>query len=71
MNYKMLFIKRARLSEFLILLPRLFHSITVDGRNEFLKEVCLTLSLGMLSILFLVVYAVLVVGILPKRYLGD
>ena len=71
MNCKMLFLKRARLSELLILLSRLFHSITEDGKNEFLKKLCLTLNLGMLPILFLVLYAVLVVGILSKRYLGD
>ena len=71
MNCKMLFLKRARLSELLILLSRLFHSIAVDGKNEFLKTLCLTLNLGMLPILFLVQYAVLVVGVLSKRYLGD
>ena len=71
MNCKMLFLKRARLSELLILLSRLFHSITEDGKNEFLKKLCLTLNLGMLLILFLVLYAALVVGILSKRYLGD
>ena len=38
-NCKMLFLKRARLSELLILLSRLFHSIIVDGKNEFLKKV--------------------------------
>ena len=48
MNCKMLFLKRARLSELLILLSRLFHSITVDRKNEFLKKLCLTLNLGML-----------------------
>ena len=71
MNCKMLFLKTARLSELLILLSRLFHSITEDGKNEFLKKLCLTLNLEMLPILFLVLYAVLVVGILSKRYLGD
>ena len=64
MNCKMVFLKRARLSELLILLSRLFHSITVDGKNEFLKKVCLALNLGMLSILFLVLYAVSVMGVL-------
>ena len=63
MNCKMLFWKRARISELLILLPRLFHSITVHRRNEFLKKLCLTLNLGMLLILLLVRYALLVVGI--------
>ena len=71
MNCKMLFWKRARLSELLIRLSRLFYSITEDGNNEFFKKLCLTLNLGMLPILFLVLYAVLVVGILSKRYLGD
>ena len=71
MNCKMLFLKRARLFELLTLLSRLFHSIAVDGKNEFLKELCLTLNLGMLPILFLVLYADLVVGILSKRYLED
>ena len=71
MNCKMLFLKRGRLSELLILLSRLFHSITVDGKNEFLKKVCLTSNLRILPILFLVLYAVLVVGILLKRYLGN
>ena len=71
MNCKTLFLERARLSELLILFSRLLQSITVDGRNEFLKKLCLTLNLGMLPILFLVLYAALVVGILSKRYLGD
>ena len=71
MNCKMLFLKRARLSELLILLARLFHWITVAGKNEFLKKVYLTLNVGMLPILFLVLYVVLVVGILSKRYLGN
>ena len=70
MNCKMLFLKRAKLSELLILLSRLFHSITVEGKNEFLKKVCLTLNRGMLPILFLVLYDVLVVEILSSRYLG-
>ena len=38
MNCRMLFLKRARLSELLMLLSRLFHSITVDGKNKFLKN---------------------------------
>ena len=70
-NYKMFFLERARLSELLILFSRLFLSIIEDGKNEFLKKICLTLNLGMLLILFLVLYAILVVGILSKRYLGD
>ena len=62
MNCKMLFLKRAKLSELLILLSRLFHYITVNGKNEFLKKLYLTLNQGMLSMLFLVLYAVLVLG---------
>ena len=71
MNCKLLCLKRAKLSELLILLSRSLHSITMEGKNEFLKKVGLALNPGMLSILFLVLYAVLVVGILSKRYLRD
>ena len=35
MNCKVLFLKRGRLSKLLILLSRLFHSITEDRKNEF------------------------------------
>ena len=38
MNCKMHFLKRAKLSELVILLSRLFHSFTVDF--SFLKKVC-------------------------------
>ena len=71
MNCKMLFLKKAKFLELLVLFSRLFHSIRVDGKNEFLKKVCLTLNRGVLSILFLVLYAVLVMGIFLNRYLGD
>ena len=37
-NCKMLFWKRTNFSELLILFSRLFHSITVDGKNEFFKK---------------------------------
>ena len=70
MNCKMLFLKIARLSELLILLSRLFR-LQWTGRTSSLKKLCLTLNLRILPILFLVLYAVLVVGILSKRYLGD
>ena len=70
-NCKIFFLKRVKLSELLILLSRLFHSITVDGKNDVLKKVSLTLNRRMLSILLLVLYAVLVVEILSNRYLGD
>ena len=71
MNCKIFFLKRVKLSELLILLSRLFHSITVDGKNDVLEKVSLTLKRRMLSILLLVPYAVLVVGISSNRYLGD
>ena len=45
MNCRMLFLKRERFSELLILSSRLFHSITEDRKNEFLKKLCLTLNL--------------------------
>ena len=51
MNRKMLFLTRARLSGLLILLPRLFHSITEGGKNEFLKKLCLTLNLNVADII--------------------
>ena len=54
MNWKMFFFKRAKLSELLTHLSRLFHSISVDRKNELLKKVWLTLNRGMLSTLSLV-----------------
>ena len=42
-----------------------------ERKEQVLKKVCLTLNIGMLSILFLILYAVLLVEILSKRYLGD
>ena len=58
-----------RLSSFYFL-SRLFHSVTMDGKYEFLKKVCLTLYGGILS-MFLVLYVLLMVGILLNRYLRD
>ena len=37
-NCKIFFLKRVRLSELLIILSRLFHSIIVDGKNDVLKK---------------------------------
>ena len=70
MNCNMFFLKIEKLSEFLILLFRLFHLVTMDGKYEFLKKVCVTLNWGILP-MFLVPYVLLTVGILLKRYLGD
>ena len=48
---------------------KLFHSIIVKGRKEFLKKQCLVLKQGMLST-FLVAYAWVFSGISLKIYLG-
>ena len=69
-NFKILFLKGEKVSEFLILKSKLFHSMTVDGIKEFLKKLCLPLNRGML-LLFLVLYALLMLGSILKRYSGD
>ena len=38
MNFSMLFLKIEKFSEFFIHLSRLFHSVTVDGKYEFLEK---------------------------------
>ena len=38
-NFKMLFLKILRLSDFWIFLSILFHSITVEGKKEFFKKI--------------------------------
>ena len=65
MNFNIFFLKIEKLSEILLLLSRLFHSVTIDGKYEFLKKVCLTLNCGIL------LYVLLTVGIILNRYLGD
>ena len=52
------------------ILSRLFDSVTMDGKYEFLKKVCLTLSSGILRML-LVLYVLLTVEIFLNRYVGD
>ena len=66
MNFNIFFLKIEKLSEFLILFSRLFLSVTMYGKYEFLKKVCLTLNRGILS-MFLVLYVLLTVGILLTR----
>ena len=39
MNFNILFLKTEKLSESLILLSRLFHTVRVDGQHKFLKNV--------------------------------
>ena len=59
--------KIARLSEFLILESKLFHSIIVEGKKEFMFNTEEEYCFYFLS----VIYASLAVGINSKRYLGD
>ena len=66
----MLFLKIVRLSNFRIFLSILFHSITVEGKKEFLKKSCLTLKEGTFST-YLVKYDLLDTGIILRRYVGD
>ena len=49
-NFKIISLKIGKLSEFIILLFRFFHSIRVDGKFEILKKVYVTLNWEMLSI---------------------
>ena len=70
MKANMRFLKSARLSEFLILESKLFHSIIVEGKKDLLKQSCLTLKRGILFIC-LVIYARLAVGVNSKRHMGD
>ena len=62
------FLKSTSLSEFLILESKLFHSIVVQGKKEYLKLSFLTLKRGILF-LCLVIYGCLVVFTNSKRYL--
>ena len=47
-NFKILFLKAEKVSEFCIFKFQLFHSMTVDEKKEFLKKLCLPLERGML-----------------------
>ena len=69
-HFNIFFLKIEKLSEFFILWSRLFHSVTMDEQYEFLKNACLTLNWGILS-MFLALCALVTAGILLNRYLGD
>ena len=69
-NFKILFLKAEKVSEFLNFKSKLFHSMTVDGKKEFIKKLCLPLKSRML-LLVLVLYALLILGSILKRYFGD
>ena len=67
MNLRMLVLKSDRLSAFLRPGSSSFHSMIVDGKNEFLKKLWFALRRGMFSG-FLVGYNVGLTGIKLKRY---
>ena len=62
-NFKILFLKTEKASE--VFKFKLSHSMTVDGKKEFLKKLCLALKWGML-LLVLVLYALLTLGSIQK-----
>ena len=39
-NFKILFLKAEKISEFLIFKSKFAHSMTVDGKKEFIKKLC-------------------------------
>ena len=67
MNLRILVLKSDKLSAFLRPGSNLFHSMIVDGKNEFLKKLWFVLRSGMFSA-FLVWYNVGLAGIKIKRY---
>ena len=67
MNVRMLVLKSNKLSAFLRPRSNLFHSMIVDGKNEFLQKLWFVLRRGTFSA-FLVGYNVGLTGIKLKRY---
>ena len=49
-NFRIFSLKILKLLEFLMLWSSLFHSVIVEGKKEFLKNVCLVLKRGVLCI---------------------
>ena len=68
-NFRILLLKSSKLFEFRRVGSKLFHSMIVEWKKEFLKKFCLILKQGMLST-FLVAYACVFSGISLKRYWG-
>ena len=68
MNLRMLLLKTEIFSDFLRWRSKLFHSITVDGKKEFLKKLCFVSTRGILCI-FRVEYNERLVGIKLNRFL--
>ena len=69
-NFKILLLKAEKVLEFLVFKSKLFHSMTVEGKKEFIKKLCLSLKRVTLS-LVLVLYPLLTLGSILKRYSGD
>ena len=69
-NFKILLLKAGKVLEFLVFKSKLFHSMTVEGKKEFIKKLCLSLKRVILS-LVLVLYPLLTLGSILKRYPGD
>ena len=69
-NFKILLLKAEMVLEFLVFKSKLFHSMTVEGKKEFIKKLCLSLKRVILS-LVLVLYPLLTLGSILKRYSGD
>ena len=69
MNLRILVLKSDKLSAVLRPGSGMFHSIMVDGKNEFLKKLWFALRRRMLSA-FLVGYNVGLTGIKLERYWG-
>ena len=69
-NFKILLLKAEKALEFLVFKSKLFHSMTVEGKKEFIKKLCLSLKRVILS-LVLVLYPLLTLGSILKRYSGD
>ena len=69
-NFKRLLLKAEKRSEFLIFNFNIFHLMTVDEKKkEFLNKLCLASLWGML-LFVLVLYALLTLGSILKRYSG-
>ena len=68
-NFKILFLTAEKVLKFLIFKSKLFHSMTVDGKKRIYKKLCLPLKRGILS-LVLVLYVLLTLGSILKRYSG-
>ena len=66
-NFTILFLKAEKVLEFLIFKSKLFHSMTVDGKKEFIKNYVYRWRRE----LVLVLYVLLTLGSIFKRYSGD